>query len=99
MIIQQKRIFGFIISGRGLNFNSSFTFLRYYQNMYKTSFFSITIRKQITAQNTEFTPDFQVYKFSEFWAIHPKIWRNSAFSQSFHTKKFDEITVFYAVKK
>ena len=35
--------------------------------------------------------------FVEFWVICPKLSRNCAFPQSFHTKKSFEITAFYAV--
>ena len=34
---------------------------------------------------------------TEFWAIYPKLCESCAFSQSFHTRKFGEISVFCVV--
>ena len=57
-----------------------------------------------TAKNTVISPDFLVWKFygkaqfpHSFRRIRPKLCRNPTFPQNFHTRKSDEITVFFAV--
>ena len=57
----------------------------------------------ITAQNTDISPDLLVWKFCgktisvEFRSIFPKLCGNCAFPQNFHTRKLGAILVFYAV--
>ena len=55
-------------------------------------------------QNTKISPNFTVWKFFEkaqfpqrFGRIAQNSGGNCAFSQNFHTSKFGEISVFYAV--
>ena len=57
-------------------------------------------RETATARNSVISPDFLVWKFCEktqFRANRPKLCDNCA--QNFHTRKSDEITVFFAVSR
>ena len=49
-----------------------------------------------TAKNNVISPDFLVWKFCRK-TIRPKLCGNCAFPQSFHTRKSDEITIFFPV--
>ena len=52
-----------------------------------------------TASNTLISLNFQVWKFCGKASNRRKLCGNCAFPQNFHTRKFREITVFYAVEK
>ena len=65
-------------------------------------YFTKTFKGTCTTKNSVISPNFLVWKFCwkavspQFRAIRPKLCRNCAFPQNFHTRKLGGITEFFA---